>query len=203
MGELSPEAQAKLLRVLQEREFERVGGSESIPVDVRVIAATNRSLVKAVEGGRFREDLFYRLAVFPITVPPLRERIGDVALLAQHYMTVAGRKLGKPFSEIAGSSLQAMENYGWPGNVRELQNVIERAAILSTSSVLEVEDLAMRGRGSNIGGTLQDIERKHIQRVLSETGWVIEGPSGAARRLGLNASTLRGRMRKLGICKTN
>jgi DNA-binding NtrC family response regulator len=203
VGELSPEAQAKLLRVLQEREFERVGGSESIHVDVRVIAATNRSLVKAVESGSFREDLFYRLAVFPITVPPLRERTGDVALLAQHYMTVAGRKLGKPFSEIAGSSLQAMENYGWPGNVRELQNVLERAAILSTGPVLEVEDSLAREHGSSIGGTLEAIERSHIHRVLSDTGWVIEGPSGAARRLGLNASTLRGRMRKLGIRKTN
>lgn len=200
VSELSAEAQAKLLRVLQEHELERVGGTQSIAVNVRVIAATNSNLSEAVERGQFREDLFYRLNVFPIQIPALRERTGDVALLAHHFMAAAGRNFGRSLSGIAPASLAALECYSWPGNVRELQNVIDRAAILSRGDLLEIEDPLVGERHGPVG-TLEEMERAHIARVLEETGWVIEGPHGAATLLGLKPSTLRGRMRKLGIAK--
>jgi transcriptional regulator with GAF, ATPase, and Fis domain len=200
VSELSAEAQAKLLRVLQERELERVGGTKSIAVDVRVIAATNKELSEIVEHDGFREDLYYRLNVFPIRVPALRERAGDVVLLARHYMDIAARKLGKPFSGIAPASLASLEGYSWPGNVRELQNVIDRAAILSSGPLLEIRD-SLDGQRRHPAGTLEDVERAYIAQILDETGGMVEGPQGAAKRLGLNPSTLRGRMRKLGIAK--
>jgi len=201
-GELSLEAQAKLLRVLQEHEFERIGGTQSIAIDVRVIAASNQNLSEAVAAGRFRDDLYYRLNGFPIRVPALRDRAGDVALLARHFMNAVARKFGKTFSGIATTSLAALERYSWPGNVRELQNVIDRAAILSSGPLLEIGE-AMDGelRRAENTGTLEEVERAYIAQVIEETSGLIEGPHGAARRLGLNPSTLRGRMRKLGIAK--
>ncbi len=200
VSELSLEAQAKLLRVLQERELERVGGTQIITVDVRVIAATNKDLSEAVELGKFREDLYYRLNVFPIRVPALRERASDVALLAGHFMDVAARKLGKTFSGIAPASLAALERYSWPGNVREVQNVIDRATIVSSGPLLEIGD-SLDGERRRAVGTLEEVERAYIAQLLEETSWAIEGPHGAAKRLGLKPSTLRGRMRKLGIAK--
>ena len=202
VSELSLEAQAKLLRVLQEREFERVGGTKSITIDVRVIAATNQDLSEAVGAGKFRDDLYYRLNVFPIRVPALRERVGDVALLVRHFMDDAARKLGRTFTGVAPASLASLERYAWPGNVRELQNVVDRAAIVSSGPLLEIVDSFDRGV-RNAGGTLDEVERDYIVQVLEETNWVIEGPDGAAKRLGLNPSTLRGRMRKLGIAKSD
>ena len=202
VAELSAEAQAKLLRVLQEREFERVGGTTNITVDVRVIAATNKDLTNAVRTGGFRDELYYRLNVFPIVIPPLRQRSGDVSLLAQHFTDIAGGKLNKLFQGIEPSALATLERYSWPGNVRELQNVIERAAILSTGPLLEIGDSLS---GENVrqtpGGTLEDVERAYITQVLEESNWVVEGDVGAASRLGLHPSTLRGRLRKLGIKK--
>jgi transcriptional regulator with GAF, ATPase, and Fis domain len=204
VGELSAEAQAKLLRILQEQEFERVGGAQSIRVDVRVIAATNRDLQTEMDAGRFRSDLFYRLNVFPLTAPPLRERKPDIALLAQYFLAKAARKLGRHFEGLAPDALAELNRYSWPGNVRELENVVERAAILSVGPLLEVEEsLAPRtGATAPASGTLDEVERAHILRVLEDNGWVIEGDQGAAATLGVNPSTLRGRLRKLGITRT-
>ena len=203
VGELSPEAQAKLLRVLQEGELERVGGTGTIEVDVRVVAATNLDLAEAARLKTFREDLYYRLNVFPIEVPPLRERSGDIALLARHFSSAAARKFGKLIGDIAPDSLSALQNYTWPGNVRELQNVIDRAAILSNGPLLEIHDDLDGGRPrAAVSGTLEEVESAYIRRVLEESDWVIEGERGAAKRLGLNPSTLRGRMRKLTIVRT-
>jgi DNA-binding NtrC family response regulator len=203
VGELSAEAQAKLLRILQEQEFERVGGAQSIRVDVRVIAATNRDLQTEVDAGRFRSDLFYRLNVFPLTALPLRERKSDIALLAQHFLDKSARKLGKNFEGLAPDTLTELNRYSWPGNVRELENVVERAAILSPGPLLEVEESLVPRTSATApaSGTLDEVERTHILRVLEDNGWVIEGDQGAAATLGLNPSTLRGRLRKLGITR--
>lgn len=206
LGELSPSAQAKLLRVLQEQEFERVGGSETIKVDVRVIAATHRNLAAEVTLGRFRSDLYYRLNVFPIEVPALRQRVTDIPLLARFFLDKYAKKFGKRIDEIAAGSLEHLLKYSWPGNVRELQNVVERAVILSPGPRLEVGLLsppsADAGTPVKRLGTLEGVERDHILRVLEETGWVISGPKGAAAVLGMNPNTLRSRMVKLGISKT-
>jgi PAS domain S-box-containing protein len=210
VGELPPEAQAKLLRVLQEQEFERVGGTRTIHTDVRVIAATNRNLTAEVEAGKFRPDLFYRLSVFPLTVPPLRQRRSDIPLLAKHFLIRFSRKLGKQFEGIAPSFLSAMMDYSWQGNIRELENVIERAVILSSEPLLEMQEPLDRttpvidqdvAQHAHSNGTLEEVERAYINRVLVGTNWAIEGPNGAAKILGLNPSTLRGRMRKLSIKK--
>ncbi len=201
VGELPPEAQAKLLRVLQEHEFERIGGTQSIRTDVRVIAATNRNLASEVENRNFRSDLFYRLNVFPVTVPPLRDRRSDIRVLAQHFLEKAARNLGRQFEGLAPESVIELMRYEWPGNVRELENVIERAAILSPGPLLEVEPLRARTSETSNAGTLDEVERAHILRVLEDTSWAIEGDRGAAAALGLNASTLRSRLRKLGIKK--
>jgi len=168
---------------------------------VRVIAATNKDLSEIVALDKFREDLFYRLNVFPIQIPPLRDRTGDIALLAAHLMEVASRKLSKTFSGIAPASLASLERYAWPGNVRELQNVIDRAAILSSGPLLEIGD-SLDGDRRAAAGTLEEVERGYIAQVLEDTGWTIEGSDGAAKRLGLNPSTLRGRTRKLGLSKS-
>jgi len=203
VGELPPETQAKLLRVLQDQEFERVGGTRSIHADVRVIAATNRDLAAEVKSGAFRSDLYYRLNVFPVTVPALRERRTDIPLLVRHFLDKAARKIGKRLEGVAPEFLEEAMRYDWPGNVRELENVVERAVILSRGPLLELREPL----GSNdpatapAGGTLEEVERAHITSVLERTGWVIEGPRGAAAILGLNPSTLRGRMRKLDIRK--
>jgi DNA-binding NtrC family response regulator len=210
VGELPLEAQAKLLRVLQEQEFERVGGTRTLRADVRLIAATNRDLTRRAEAGEFRPDLFYRLNVFPVTVPALRERREDIPLLVAHFLGKAARKLGKVLDGVAPAFLERATSYDWPGNVRELENVVERAAILARGPALEsfepggAPTAAARPDSPSrapVAGTLEEVERSHIQRILDQSRWVIEGKQGAAALLGLNPSTLRGRMRKLGIRK--
>jgi len=200
IGELPPETQVKLLRVLQEREFEPVGSSRTIRVNVRVIAATNRNLEEEVRAGRFRADLLYRLNVFPIPVPPLRERREDVPLLAAFFLSTLSKKIGKVLEGFSRKSMLRLSEYSWPGNIRELQNVIERAAILASGPIVEVEAGLLAGRTeAEVSGTLQEVERRHIASVLRGTHGVIEGAGGAARILGLHPNTLRSRMKKLGI----
>lgn len=207
VGELSPEAQAKLLRVLQEREFERVGGTRSLRVDVRVIAATNRDLHADVQASRFRADLYFRLNVFPIMLPPLRERREDVPFLLQHFAARTARRLGRVIDGISPAFLERASAYHWPGNIRELENVVERALIMSRGGMLDASELVAASGGAAYAApantaTLEEVERAHIRRVLDGTDGRIEGDHGAARLLGLNPSTLRGRMRKLGMRKT-
>jgi transcriptional regulator with GAF, ATPase, and Fis domain len=204
VGELSLTAQAKLLRVLQEQEFERVGGSQTIRVNVRVIAATNRDLAEMVRAKTFRADLYYRLNVFPVVVPPLRERGADVTTIARHLLRKAARKLGKEVVDFDAVSLQRLRTYDWPGNVRELQNVVERAVIVATGTCAAVPELGQReqaGRASPAADlrALEEVEAEHIAGVLALVNWVIEGKRGAASILGLEPSTLRYRMQRLGI----
>ncbi len=202
IGDLPPELQAKLLRVLQEGEFERVGGSLTIKVDVRVIAATNRGLEKAIEEGRFRPDLYYRLNVFPIRVPALRERKEDIPLLVSYFVIKYGAKLGKRIETIPQKTMEALRAYPWPGNIRELENVIERAAILSRGSQLELREWVPIPGVSSQGSrppTLEEVEREHILNALELTGWRVSGERGAGKLLGLKPTTLEARMKKLGI----
>jgi transcriptional regulator with GAF, ATPase, and Fis domain len=204
VGELSLEVQAKLLRVLQSGEFQRVGGDHTLRADVRVIAATNRELAKEVAAGRFREDLWYRLNVFPISVPPLRKRSEDIPMLAQAFVTRACQKLGKAPLDIPTSVIQALQAFRWPGNVRELQNVLERAVLVSEGSTLRLADALFAGPEVHPTApaelrSLVDVEKDHILQVLEACDWKLEGRSGAAERLGLKPSTLRSRMSKLGI----
>ncbi|MGZ5028801.1 MAG: sigma 54-interacting transcriptional regulator [Methylobacter sp.] len=204
LGELSLSAQAKLLRVLQEQEFERVGGSETIRVDVRVIAATNRNLADEVGAGRFRSDLYYRLNVFPVEIPALRQRAADIPLLARFFLSKYAKKFGKRFDDIDPAGLEQLRQYAWPGNVRELQNVIERAVILSQGPLLDIAPLSARGMSGVQSGqlrSLEAVEREHILRTLEATGWQISGAKGAAAILGMNPNTLRSRMLKLGISR--
>lgn len=203
LGELSLSAQAKLLRVLQEKEFERVGGSETIQADVRVIAATHRNLTEDIVSGRFRSDLYYRLNVFPIDVPALRQRQIDIPLLARFFLAKYTQKFGKRLTDIDPAGLTHLCQYTWPGNVRELQNVIERAVILSPGPLLEIAPLSAPIQNRSAGfKTLEAVEREHIIHTLKQTAWVISGPKGAAAILGLNPNTLRSRMLKLGISKS-
>jgi transcriptional regulator with GAF, ATPase, and Fis domain len=199
ISELPLESQAKLLRVLQEKEIQRLGSPKLIKVDVRVIAATNRDLVKAVAEGRFREDLYYRLNVFPITVPPLRERCEDIPLLVCAFMEEFSKAMGQSVETIAQSSLQALQQYPWPGNVRELRNVIERAMILASGSTLKIDVPGAAAPVSRGLTTLAEAEREHIQQVLESTGGRIRGAGGAAEILGLKPTTLESRMTKLGL----
>ncbi|MBK8794459.1 MAG: sigma 54-interacting transcriptional regulator [Holophaga sp.] len=203
VGELPLEMQAKLLRVLQDGEFQRVGGDRTLKVDVRVLAATNRDLAKEVPTGRFREDLWYRLNVFPITVPPLRSRKEDIPILAQAFLVRVCQKLVRPELALPNSVLQTLQAYSWPGNVRELQNVIERAVLVSEGSSLRLADhLESPNLQTTDPGSLKnlvDLEREHILRVLEASAWKLEGVQGAAQILGLKPSTLRSRMLKLGI----
>jgi PAS domain S-box-containing protein len=204
IGELPLDLQTKLLRVLQDGEFERLGSTQTIKVDVRVIAATNRDLEAEVRSGRFREDLFYRLNVFPITVPPLRQRAEDIPLLAQYIVERASKRLGKPVEQIPEIVVEKLQAYFWPGNVRELENVIERAVINSSGPKLRLADeLAgpVRNPASPPLKSLQEVEKDHILMVLESTNWRIDGAKGAALILDMNPSTLRSRMRKLGIQK--
>lgn len=201
IGELPPDLQVKLLRVIQENEFERLGGSKTIKTDVRIIAATNRNLKLEVDKGNFRGDLWYRLNVFPITVPPLRQRKEDIPLLVEHFANKYAKKFGKAITSISPRAIQSLQAHSWPGNIRELANVIERAVIHTKGSVLQVVDRfeeAAEETSVSIK-TLEEVEREHITRALENCGWRIEGPYGAAKLLGLNPSTLRTRMLKLGI----
>ncbi|GHF78355.1 sigma-54 interaction domain-containing protein [Thalassotalea marina] len=199
IGELSVEAQSKLLRVLQEQEFERVGGSKVIKVNIRVIAATNRDLKAMVDQGLFRMDLFYRLNVFPIEVPPLKDRIEDLPLLCQSIISRLNDKLGKAVDKINNKSLAMLKRYQWPGNVRELQNVLEREMILSTSRTLTLQSFSLKDVAELKLETLVDAEKQHILNMLEQTQWKIGGAFGAAKLLDLPPSTLRSKMQKLGI----
>ena len=216
IGEIPLELQTKLLRVLQEREFERLGSSRTLRTDARLIAATNRDLEAMVAEQKFRSDLFFRLNVFPIQVPPLRERHGDIPLLVRHFAQQFSKRMNKTIDTISSATMDALSRYHWPGNIRELQNVIERAVITSTGPVLKVDvaDLkiskpsspAEKGsaQGSTNGGlrdTLEETERQQILKALQRSNWVVAGPKGAAAKLGMKRSTLQLRMSKLGISR--
>jgi formate hydrogenlyase transcriptional activator len=206
VSEIPLELQPKLLRVLQEREFERLGGSRTFRTETRLIAATNHSLNAMVEEQKFRSDLFYRLNVFPIHVPPLRDRTEDIPFLVRHFAQYFARTMNKEIDTIPSETMSALVRYPWPGNIRELQNVIERAVILSTGSVLKVPLTDLKSRAAGNGHisepvTLEEIERRHILSVLEQSNWVFAGPNGAAARLGLKRPTLQFRMQKLGISR--
>ncbi|HEX8184641.1 MAG TPA: sigma 54-interacting transcriptional regulator, partial [Blastocatellia bacterium] len=206
VGEVPLELQPKLLRVLQEREFERLGSSRTIRVDVRVVAATNSDLAKMVAEKKFRNDLYYRLNVFPITLPPLRERPEDIPLLVHFFAHKFAQQMKKPVERIPKETMTALTSYSWPGNIRELQNLIERAVILSRSSTLEIPLAELKQSAEVVTGrtetaALETVEREHILRVLRESNWVIGGATGAAARLGMPRTTLNNKMRKLGISR--
>jgi transcriptional regulator with GAF, ATPase, and Fis domain len=227
IGEVPIEVQVKLLRVLQEREFERVGATTSIKVDVRVIAATNRDLPLSIREGKFREDLYYRLNVFPISLPALRDRMGDVPLLVQHLVPRFASRIGVRIESVGKPTMERLSRYSWPGNIRELENVLERAVILSNGPTLEIDSdvfatvLADRSPDSEPPTTpfsasadpaasaaqerpLESLEsnmRKHVLAALERSNWVIDGPHGAAKALSLHPNTLRSRMKKLGIVR--
>ena len=203
IGEAPLELQPKLLRVLQEREFERLGSSRTLHADARLVAATNLDLPDMVAAKRFRADLYYRLNVFPIHVPPLRERPEDIPLLVRHIARDCARRMNRRIVAVPAAAMDAMVRYSWPGNIRELQNLIERAVILSPGEVLQVSvsefDEKPESATSRSGQTLEEAERLHILETLNKTRWVLSGPRGAAARLGINRSTLQFRMKKLGI----
>jgi formate hydrogenlyase transcriptional activator len=221
VSELPLDTQVKLLRVLQEHEFEPLGSSRTLRVNVRIIAASNRDLERAVQEGRFRADLYYRLNVLPMTLPPLRQRRSDIPVLTSFFIDRLSRQFGKRITGISQDSVALLSNYEWPGNIRELQNVIERAVVLSPGPVLRLgRDLlpvtgpfsaepqaasalavgaAAGGNGESQQASLEQVERRHILEVLKKTGWIIEGPRGAAKILDLHPNTLRSRMKKLGI----
>jgi transcriptional regulator with GAF, ATPase, and Fis domain len=194
--------QTKLLRVLQEGEFERLGSTRTMKVNVRVIAATNRDLDQEIRDGRFRSDLFYRLNVFPIQLPALRDRKQDIQLLVSYFVKKFSATLGKKVESVSAKSMEILKSYPWPGNIRELEHVIERAVILSQGPELELGDWMPKGSGSAAvaaSATLEDVERSHIMSVLNQTAWRVSGEKGAAKILGLNPTTLEARMKKLGI----
>jgi formate hydrogenlyase transcriptional activator len=225
IGEVPLNVQVKLLRILQEHEFERIGGSRTIKTDVRIIAATNRDLTKAIAADTFRQDLYYRLNVFPITLPPLRTRPEDIPLLVHYFVSRFAAKIGRKIARVAPETMPQLASYSWPGNVRELENVIERAVILSRGPDLQIaaEMLLETAPAAPLAQTtpaqtaplpahagpaagavsLEDVERSHIVTVLAQTKWRIEGPQGAARVLNMNPSTLRSRIKKLGIQRTS
>ena len=206
VGDIPMELQPKLLRVLQEREFERLGSTQTKKVDVRLVAATHRDLEGMMSEGQFRDDLYYRLNVFPIEIPPLRERREDIPLLAHHFTQRFAWGMGKTIDTIPGETMQALTGYSWPGNIRELQNLIERAVILTSGPVLQVALRYLQTRtapshDTQQPQTLAEAEREHILAVLRKADWVLAGPKGAATLLGINRSTLQFRMRKLGIVR--
>ena len=206
VGEIPLELQPKLLRVLQEREFERLGSSRTLHSDARLIAATNRDLAALVGEQKFREDLFYRLNVFPVTVPPLRERSEDIPMLVRHFAQQFARRMKKNIETIPTDTMEALTRYDWPGNIRELQNLIERAVILSAGQTLDVPVGGLGARQTpaatrEAGETLEQADRRHIIGALERSNWVLAGPNGAASRLGIKRSTLQFRMRKLGIVR--
>jgi transcriptional regulator with GAF, ATPase, and Fis domain len=199
ISELSLEVQAKLLRVLQEGQFERLGSPNTIKVNVRVIAATNRDLAEDLRAGRFRKDLYYRLNVFPIRVPPLRERAEDIPMLVWAFLKEFSSRMGKKITQVPRQTMEALQSHPWPGNVRELRNVIEHGAIVTSGDTLRVPMLLDADSGVQPAPTLADSERAHILKALEKTGWRIKGPRGAATLLGINPSTLYSRLQKLGI----
>jgi formate hydrogenlyase transcriptional activator len=206
IGEMPLELQSKLLRIIQDGEFERLGNPRTIKVDVRIIAATNRNLEEEIRNGRFREDLYYRLNVFPITMPPLRQRKDDIPLLVNHFVAKYNKKIGKKIESVSKETLKSLQEYHWPGNVRELESVIERAVITSRGSALQVSEQfdtfrKSEGPAAEDVKALLELEHDHVLRVLQKVGWRIEGKNGAALLLGLNPSTLRARMRKYGIIR--
>jgi formate hydrogenlyase transcriptional activator len=207
VGDIPQELQPKLLRVLQEQEFEHLGSTRTIKVDVRLVAATNRDLARMVADGRFRADLYYRLNVFPLVIPPLRERRDDIPPLVRHFTQHFARRIGRRIEAIPAAIMDALASYSWPGNVRELQNVIERAVILSHGPALQVplgdlqSAVTQAPEPTAAAVTLAEAEREHILGALRETGWVVAGPKGAAARLGMKRSTLQEKMRKLGISR--
>ena len=204
VGDIPPGLQPKLLRVLQEQEFERLGSTRTHQVDVRLVAATNRNLAEMVKRNEFRSDLYYRLNVFPILLPPLRERREDIPALVMHFVEILARRMGKQIEEIPPETMSAFASHDWPGNIRELQNFIERSVILSAGPGLRAP-LAELKRGANVESmeavTLEEAERDHIRKTLEQTRWVVAGPNGAAARLGIKRSTLYFRMQKLGISR--
>jgi len=199
IGELPMNLQPKLLHVLQHGEFERLGSSKTIKTDVRVIAATNKVIDDEIKKGNFRNDLFYRLNVFPITVIPLRERKADIVPLVEHYVKFYSEKLNKKINAIPKAALKRLTEYSWPGNVRELENIIERTIITSRNNILNLESLPKSGNSIQAQLTLEESEKSHIIKTLEETGWKINGPDGAAEMLKINPQTLRSRIKKLGI----
>jgi transcriptional regulator with GAF, ATPase, and Fis domain len=204
IGELPLEVQPKLLRVLQEGQIERLGNPRTVDVDVRVIAATNRDLLQEVREGRFRRDLYYRLNVFPITMPALRQRRGDIPLLVRHLVDRLGTALRRRVDSIPEDVLDTLRRHDWPGNIRELENVLQRAIIVSRDGALTLGESwqpPLETALSSGGATLTEVERRHIVRILGDVRWRIEGPGGAAQILGLKPSTLRSRMQKLGVAR--
>ncbi len=206
VGDIPPGLQPKLLRVLQEQEFERLGSTRTHQVDVRLVAATNRNLADMVKRNEFRSDLYYRLNVFPITLPPLRARREDIPALVGHFVEVYARRMNKQIEHISPESMSALVSYQWPGNIRELQNFIERSVIVTSGDVLQppLAGLTNAAEVQSVGAvTLEEAERDHIRKALEQTRWVVAGPNGAAARLGIKRSTLYFRMQKLGISRTN
>jgi formate hydrogenlyase transcriptional activator len=205
VGDIPPGLQPKLLRVLQEQEFERLGSTRTHQVDVRLVAATNRNLVEMVRRNEFRSDLYYRLNVFPIALPPLRARREDIPALVEHFVEIYARRMGKQIDEISSEIMSELALYAWPGNIRELQNFIERSVILSSGSVLQAPFESLKAAATTQAQeavTLEEAERNHIRKILEQTRWVVSGPNGAAARLGIKRSTLYFRMQKLGISRS-
>ncbi|HXN96298.1 MAG TPA: sigma 54-interacting transcriptional regulator [Candidatus Acidoferrales bacterium] len=205
VGDIPPALQPKLLRVLQEQEFERLGSNRTHQVDVRLVAATNRNLADMVKRNEFRSDLYYRLNVFPILLPPLRARRQDITALVEHFVEIYARRMDKQIEHISPETMSALISYQWPGNIRELQNFIERSVILTSGSVLypPLASLKSAPEAESLGAiTLEDAEREHILKALEHTGWVVAGRNGAAARLGIKRSTLYFKMQKLGISRT-
>ena len=203
IGELPLDLQSKLLRVLEDGTFERLGSTKPLHVNVRIIAATNRDIEQEVKDGKFRQDLFYRLNVFPIVIPPLRERPEDIPLLVRAVVKEFQKRMGKEIESIPKKTMQALQSYSWPGNVRELRNVIEHAMIVSKSKTLDVHVPKQASSETDTTGNLQDMERMHIVAVLEKTGWRLAGQGGAAEVLGLKRTTLQAKMKKLGIKRSN
>jgi formate hydrogenlyase transcriptional activator len=201
VGDIPLELQPKLLRVLQEQEFERLGSTRTTRVDVRMVAATSRDLSQMIADGQFRRDLFYRLNIFPVSVPPLRERRGDIPKLVEHFVAKYAKAMNKKVPSVPAATLEALRDYSWPGNIRELQNVIERAVILTPGSVLRAPLAELKGGEPTAPkpATLHEVERQHILEVLRESKWVIGGPNGAAAKLGMKRTSLVYKMNKLGI----
>jgi formate hydrogenlyase transcriptional activator len=205
VGDIPLPLQPKLLRVLQEQEFERLGSGRTHQVDVRLVAATHRDLVEMAKRTEFRSDLYYRLNVFPVPLPPLRARREDIPALVEHFVGIYARRIGKKIEQISPETMSALVSYQWPGNIRELQNFIERSVILTSGNILTppLESLKTAAEAESFGAvTLEDAERDHIRKTLEQTRWVVAGPNGAAARLGMKRSTLYFRMQKLGISRT-